>query len=496
MQERWMPVEGKRLGGRYEIMHRIGGGGMATVYLAVDQTLERRVAVKVMNDSLSHDQDFIRRFLREAKAAGSLSHPNVVNVYDVGRENDIHYIVMELVKGSSLMEIIETRSYIPVNEAARIAIQMLEGLGHAHENGIVHRDVKPHNIMATHDGRYKVTDFGVSRLSRASTITQTGYVMGSVHYFSPEQARGAETSRSSDLYSVGVVLYEMVTGTLPFDGDEAIAIALKHLQEPVPDPRAIRPDIPESLCRIIFRAMEKEPQNRYQSAQEMIADINSFLNGQPVEAYPASQGGGLEPEETSIDPAEERKRETSSGYSDSLRKTRFSEKRKRRGKKRWALLIGALLAMAFLYLTVVGVSSLMDFFDSDETQHASGNSDTEEEEEDVGDYNWEQDIPEAYEQNNTFRNISFTGEGGNYRVSLDTNARPRFFYDVIVVDGNGKRTVEEKQTEWTNVSGDYSEEEFEVSLSDDEIPKEGLVKIAIYTDDSNRIEHHLETFGQ
>lgn len=474
-------------------MHRIGGGGMATVYLAVDQTLERRVAVKVMNDSLSHDQDFIKRFLREAKAAGSLSHPNVVNVYDVGREQDIHYIVMELVKGNSLMEMIEGRSFLPVTEAVRIAIQMLEGLGHAHDNGIVHRDVKPHNIMATHDGRYKVTDFGVSRLSRASTITQTGYVMGSVHYFSPEQAKGAETSRSSDLYSVGVVLYEMVTGRLPFDGDEAIAIALKHLQEPVPDPRVIRPDIPEALCQIIFRAMEKDPQARYQSAQEMITDLESFLNGQPVNAYhapPQAEKWEQEEETSSFDPPPR--------HSDSLRETRFSEKRKRRGKKRWFLVIGALLVAAFLYLTVVGISSLIDFLGTDTTQHAD-NGDSEEHdsnaaEEEIGDYNWEQDIP-PYEQNNTFRSINYTGEDGNYHISLETNAS-NFFYDVIVVDGNGKRTLEEKKSVWTSISDDYADAEFQVSLPYKDLPEEGLIKLAIYTDDSNRIEHHLGTFGQ
>ncbi|PTM57579.1 protein kinase domain-containing protein [Desmospora activa] len=279
-------MEGSVLGGRYEILERLGGGGMATVYLALDQALERRVAVKVMNDSLSHDQGFIKRFHREAKAAGSLSHPNVVNVYDVDSEEDIYYIVMELVKGKSLMELIEERGSLPASEAAQIAIQVLEGLEHAHENGIVHRDIKPHNIMVNDKGRFKVTDFGISRVSKASTITQTGSVIGTVHYFSPEQAKGKETNSTSDLYSVGIVLYEMVTGTIPFDGEEAIGIALQHLQDPVPDPRAIQPDIPESFCQIIYRAMEKDPKDRFQTAQEMIVSLQHFLYNHTSGSYP------------------------------------------------------------------------------------------------------------------------------------------------------------------------------------------------------------------
>ena len=188
---------------------------MAVVYKAMDTALGRHVAVKVMNDSLSHDEDFIRRFDREARAAGSLSHPNVVHVFDVGREGHIHYIVMEYIEGASLMDLIQKKGRIPAEEAAQIAAQVCDGLAHAHGKGIVHRDLKPHNVMCTLDGQYKLADFGISRTTGLSTITKTGFVMGSVHYFSPEQARGNQVSVRSDLYSLGVTLYEMVTRSAP-----------------------------------------------------------------------------------------------------------------------------------------------------------------------------------------------------------------------------------------------------------------------------------------
>lgn len=527
-----MLVEGKKLGGRYEIIQRIGGGGMAVVYLAIDRMLERHVAVKVMNDSLSHDQEFIRRFHREAKAAGSLSHPNVVSVYDVGREGDTHFMVMELIQGSSLMELIESRGYIPAEEAAHIAIQILEGLGHAHENGIVHRDVKPHNIMATHDGRYKVTDFGVSRLSRSTTITQTGYVMGSVHYFSPEQAKGAETSRASDLYSFGVVLYEMVTGHLPFDSDEAIAIALKHLQQPVPDPRTLRPEIPEPLCQVIFRAMEKEPQARYQTAQEMIRDLRNYLEGKPlgaIESPVLNANGGREQRreqgsERSYAP-EEWEQETVS---------RTSEKKGRRlqGKKRWMLAAAAavLLFMITGFLLWGGSQDTVaedrtlteetveetenesvegeeanseDSEDppAEENTAASGNSgatddsSTQPPQEEPDAYDWWVDRPQGYHENSSFRNITATGSGGDYSISLDTSVPDAFSYDVFISDGQGKRRAQTGQVPVPYADQEYTLVTFGISVPPDELPSRGLVKVVIYSSAENQVEHLLEEWN-
>ncbi|WP_245815538.1 Stk1 family PASTA domain-containing Ser/Thr kinase [Seinonella peptonophila] len=266
-------MEGKKLGGRYEILGRIGGGGMAVVYKAIDRLLNRPVAIKVLSDSLSNDSEFVRRFDREAQAAASLSHQNIVNVYDVGREGYTHYIVMELVEGSTLKQHILENGPLSMEEAGDIAAQICDGLAHAHENQIVHRDIKPHNILLGRNGRVKVTDFGIARAASSSTITQTGSVMGSVHYFSPEQARGGVVGEKSDIYSLGVVLYEMLTGELPFDGDAAISIALKHLQDPVPDPREFNPSISENMVKIVIRAMEKDAGMRYTSVKAMMQDI-------------------------------------------------------------------------------------------------------------------------------------------------------------------------------------------------------------------------------
>ncbi|GGA33172.1 hypothetical protein GCM10007416_02350 [Kroppenstedtia guangzhouensis] len=273
-----MTVEGRKLGGRYEVISRIGGGGMAVVYKARDVLLNRHVAIKVLNESLSNDAEFVKRFSREAQAAASLSHPNVVNVYDVGQENHTHYIVMELVEGPTLKEYIQQYSPLTPEEIVSIASQICDALAHAHENQIVHRDVKPHNILLGYNGRAKVTDFGIARASTSSTITQAGSVMGSVHYFSPEQARGGLIGHKSDIYSLGVVLYEMVTGRLPFDGDSAISIAMKHLQDPVEDPSGLNPDVPPEIHRIILKAMEKDPDQRFETALEMKQELDEIFH--------------------------------------------------------------------------------------------------------------------------------------------------------------------------------------------------------------------------
>ncbi|MFC7442389.1 Stk1 family PASTA domain-containing Ser/Thr kinase [Laceyella putida] len=274
-------MEGKKLGGRYEIVSRVGGGGMAVVYKAKDLLLHRYVAIKVLSEALSNDSEFIRRFSREAQAAASLSHPNVVNVYDVGKDGYTHYIVMELVEGPTLKQYILERGPLPVQEAANIAMQICDGLAHAHENQIVHRDIKPHNILLGSNGRAKVTDFGIARAASSSTITQQGSVMGSVHYFSPEQARGGVIGEKSDLYSLGIVLYEMLTGRLPFDGDSAISIALKHLQEQPDDPRHFNEKIPDNMADIIMKALDKDPNKRFASAREMMHALQQAVQLSP-----------------------------------------------------------------------------------------------------------------------------------------------------------------------------------------------------------------------
>ncbi len=269
---------GTRLSGRYEIIDRVGGGGMAIVYKAKDILLNRVVAVKILRPQYAIDEDFVNRFRREAQAAASLSHPNIVSIYDVGVEGETHYIVMEYVEGSTLKEYISGQAPLPVQEAILITKQIAEALEHAHHNNIIHRDIKPHNILISSNSRIKVTDFGIARAVTSATITHTGSVIGSVHYFSPEQARGGMTGEKSDIYSLGIVLYEMLTGVLPFSGESPISIALKHLQENYKEPRELNPAIPQSVENIILRSLEKDPLQRYDSARELIDDVETCLS--------------------------------------------------------------------------------------------------------------------------------------------------------------------------------------------------------------------------
>ncbi len=268
---------GSELGGRYEIVERIGGGGMAIVYKAYDTLLHRHVAVKVLREQFVHDEEFIQRFRREARSAASLSHPNVVSIYDVGQDEDIHYIVMEYIEGGTLNDIIKERAPLQAEEAVKIASQICDALDHAHQNGIIHRDIKPHNILISKSGRIKVTDFGIARAAASSHITQTGAVLGSVHYFSPEHAKGVAQGEKSDIYSLGAVLYQMVTNRLPFAGDSPISVALKHLQEDFEEPRSINPLLPQSLENIILKALRKRPEERYESARAMLEDLETCL---------------------------------------------------------------------------------------------------------------------------------------------------------------------------------------------------------------------------
>ena len=272
-----MDLVGKYIGSRYEILEVIGKGGMATVYRAKCHVLNRMVAVKVLKEEFTTDEEFIRRFNIEAQSAAGLSHPNIVSIYDVGHEGSIYYIVMELIQGKTLKEIIAEDGALPWKWSVNIAIQIASALEAAHKNNIVHRDIKPHNIIITEDGVAKVTDFGIAKAVSNSTITAFGTTIGSVHYFSPEHARGGYTDAKSDLYSLGIVMYEMVTGRVPFDADTPVSIALKHMQEKPVDPMKLNPNVPVAVNQIIMKAMQKEPSMRYQSATEMLKDLSLAL---------------------------------------------------------------------------------------------------------------------------------------------------------------------------------------------------------------------------
>ena len=270
--------EGKLLGNRYEIIKKIGNGGMATVYQAKDRILKRNVAVKILRDEFTTDEEFIKRFEAEAQSAAKLTHPNIVSIYDVGVEDNFYFIVMELVKGKTLKEIIlEEHGPLPWKWSVNVAIQIASALEKAHRNNIIHRDIKPHNIIITEEGVAKVTDFGIAKAVSNSTITAFGTTIGSVHYFSPEHARGGITDAKSDLYSLGIVIYEMVTGQVPFDADTPVSVALKHMQETPTEPRELNPNVPKALNKIIMKALKKESELRYQSSSEMLEDLQECL---------------------------------------------------------------------------------------------------------------------------------------------------------------------------------------------------------------------------
>ncbi len=272
-----MIMKGQKINDRYQIIKSIGEGGMANVYLAYDTILDRDVAVKVLRGDLADDEKFVRRFQREALSASSLSHPNIVEVYDVGDDNGQYFIVMEYIDGKTLKELLKKRGKLTVSEVVDIMSQIADGLSVAHDSYIIHRDIKPQNIMILENGLVKITDFGIAMAMNATQLTQTNSVMGSVHYLPPEQASGKGSTLKSDIYSMGILMYELLSGTLPYRGDNAVEIALKHLKEPLPSIREELPEIPQSVENIILKAAAKNPKNRYSDAREMYEDLVTCL---------------------------------------------------------------------------------------------------------------------------------------------------------------------------------------------------------------------------
>lgn len=273
-----MIMKGQKINERYQIIKSIGEGGMANVYLAYDTILDRDVAVKILRGDLSNDEKFVRRFQREALNASSLSHPNIVEVYDVGDDNGQYFIVMEYIDGKNLKDLLKKRGKLTLSEVVDIMSQIADGLSVAHDSYIIHRDIKPQNIMILENGLIKITDFGIAMAMNATQLTQTNSVMGSVHYLPPEQASGKGSTLKSDIYSMGILMYELLTGTLPYRGDNAVEIALKHLKEPLPSIREILPDIPQSVENIILKSIAKNPKNRYNDAREMYEDLKTCLD--------------------------------------------------------------------------------------------------------------------------------------------------------------------------------------------------------------------------
>ena len=271
-------TKNQKINDRYQIIKTIGEGGMANVYLAYDTILERQVAVKVLRGDLATDEKFVRRFQREALSASSLSHPNIVEVYDVGEDNGIYYIVMEYIEGKHLKQLLKKRGKLSLNEVIDIMLQITDGMSSAHDSYIIHRDIKPQNIMILDNGMVKITDFGIAMALNSTQLTQTNSVMGSVHYLPPEQASGRGATIQSDVYSMGILMYELLTGTLPYRGDNAVEIALKHLKEPLPNIRKELPDIPQSVENVILKSTAKNPKNRYPDARSMHDDLMTVLD--------------------------------------------------------------------------------------------------------------------------------------------------------------------------------------------------------------------------
>ena len=281
-----MVTKGQKINDRYEIIKSIGEGGMANVYLGYDTILDRNVAIKVLRGDLANDEKFVRRFQREALSASSLSHPNIVAMYDVGEDDGLYYIVMEYVEGKTLKQLLKKRGSLTLSEAIDIMLQLTDGMAHAHDSYIVHRDLKPQNIMIQDDGQIKITDFGIAMALNSTQLTQTNSVMGSVHYLPPEQAAGKGTTIKSDIYSIGIIFYELLTGELPFKGDSAVEIALKQMKEPLPDVHKLNNDIPQSIENIILKSTAKNPKNRYDDAKSMHNDLLTALNDDRVNEEP------------------------------------------------------------------------------------------------------------------------------------------------------------------------------------------------------------------
>jgi beta-lactam-binding protein with PASTA domain len=338
-------LTGTLFAGRYRVTRKLGGGGMADVYLAEDQELGRRVAVKILHGRYANDEQFVERFRREATHAAGLSHPNIVSIFDRGEADGSYFIVMEYVEGRTLKELIRSRGPCPVPVAIAYTRQVLAGLRYAHRNGVIHRDIKPHNVIVDPEGVVKVTDFGIARAG-ASQMTEEGAIIGTAQYLSPEQARGAPVDQTSDLYSTGIVLFELLTGEVPFTGDTPVEIAMKHLSEVPERPSELRAEVPDDLDNVVLRALSKEPSERYQSAAAMDADLETVAHGghvadETAEAATMVLAGGKVDEATGVTQVARRARPGGPGYAPP-----FDPTRTRRGPMwPWLVGVGALLAL-------------------------------------------------------------------------------------------------------------------------------------------------------
>ncbi|MGX9133617.1 Stk1 family PASTA domain-containing Ser/Thr kinase [Rummeliibacillus sp. JY-2-4R] len=350
---------GKRISGRYKILDVIGGGGMSNVYLAHDMILDRDVAMKILHYNFSNEQEMHRRFQREALSATSLTHPNIVSIYDVGEDGDMHYLVMEYVKGQTLKQYIQKYAPLSATKCVDIMKQLTSGIAHAHQNQIIHRDIKPQNILMDENDNVKITDFGIAMALEDTSFTRTNSVLGTVHYLSPEQARGGTATKKSDIYSLGIVLYELLTGHLPFSGESAVAIALKHLQSETPSVRAIVPSIPQSLENVVLKATAKDPLHRYASVEEMEEDLETVLSEE--RSQEAKFHTPVDDDVTKLIPAIKEQQDEEDQDLEKTKalpvksKEQIEEKpvKKKGKKKKGIILLGVLIFLLLVFLSVL-----------------------------------------------------------------------------------------------------------------------------------------------
>ncbi|OPD36687.1 protein kinase [Clostridium botulinum] len=366
---------GTKLGNRYELLEKVGEGGMATVYKAKCHYLNRFVAIKILKEQFCSDKEFVEKFKREATSVASLSDNNIVNIYDVGSENNIHYIVMEYVDGKTLKELIVEKGRIDPKETVRISKQIASALVCAHRNNIIHRDIKPHNILVTKEGIVKVTDFGIAKASNSATITNSSKVMGSAHYFSPEQAKGSFVDSRTDIYSLGIVMYEMLVGKVPFDGESPVSVAVKHIQNEVVAPKEIDDKIPESLNSLVLKCLEKNPVKRYQTIKNLEEDLARIENNENIlnGSSNISENDVTRVMDTAVindkikemaqnneyEDDDEEYEDDDEEYEDEEDEIEDKKKRSNKGKTNKKLILG--IAMAVLFLVVGSVSAYLAF---------------------------------------------------------------------------------------------------------------------------------------
>ena len=352
-----MITKGQKINDRYEIIKSIGEGGMANVYLGHDTILDRNVAIKVLRGDLSNDEKFVRRFQREALSASSLAHPNIVEMYDVGEDDGTYYIVMEYVDGKTLKQLLKRRGTLTLSEAIDIMSQLTDGMAHAHDSYIIHRDLKPQNIMIKDDGQIKITDFGIAMALNSTQLTQTNSVMGSVHYLPPEQASGKGCTIKSDIYSMGIIFYELLSGSLPFRGDNAVEIALKHMREPLPSVREENSSIPQSIENIIRKATAKNPKNRYDSARSMHEDLLTALDPDRMNEevykykYPENENEGRRSKK--LEEAEAKLEETLKGKAVTEELTDKLSSIEERKNKKLIIILGSVFGGIFVLLLII-----------------------------------------------------------------------------------------------------------------------------------------------